>query len=103
MKGTSKLPHFEMVIPEKIIGRTTVTNLQSGLLYGYVGQVNYIVERMKEEMGESQVPVVATGGFAHLIAQESKVIDHIDGLLTLKGIRMVYDKNFGPRGEARAV
>jgi type III pantothenate kinase len=103
VKGTSKLPHFEMVIPEKIIGRTTVTNLQAGLLYGYVGQVNYIVERMKEEMGEPQVPVVATGGFAHLIAQESKVIDHIDGLLTLKGLRMIYEKNHSFQGEARAV
>ena len=102
VKGTSKLPHFEMVIPEKIIGRSTVTNLQSGLLYGYVGQVNYIVERMREEMGEPNATVVATGGFAHLIAQESKTIQHIDGLLTLKGLRMVYEKNFSPQ-EARAV
>ncbi len=103
VKGTSKLPHFEMVIPEKIIGRSTVTNLQAGLLYGYVGQVNYIVERMKVEMGEPGAIVVATGGFAHLIAQESQVIDHIDGLLTLKGIRMIYEKNYGPHGDARAV
>ncbi len=103
VKGTSKLPHFEMVIPEKIIGRSTVTNLQAGLLYGYVGQVEYIVGRMKEEMGEQQVPVVATGGFSHLIAQETKIIDHIDGLLTLKGIRMVYDKNFGPNRETRTI
>ncbi len=103
VKGTSKLPHFEMVIPEKIIARSTITNLQSGLLYGYVGQVNYIVERMKEEMGEKQVPVIATGGFAYLIAQESKVIDHIDGLLTLKGIRLVYEKNFGAQKDAQPV
>ncbi len=103
VKGTSKLPHFEMQLPEKLIGRTTVTNLQSGLLYGYVGQVNYIVERMKEEMGEPKAPVVATGGFAPLIARESRLIDHIDSLLTLKGIRMVYERNFGPHGEARAV
>lgn len=103
VRGTSRLPHFELIIPEKIIARTTITNLQAGLLYGYVGQVNYIVERMKEEMGEPHARVVATGGFAHLIVQESKVIDHIDGLLTLKGIRMVYEKNYGPQAEARAV
>ncbi|MDD3571845.1 MAG: type III pantothenate kinase [Eubacteriales bacterium] len=99
VKGTSKLPHFEMVIPDKIIARTTITNLQSGLLYGYVGQVNYIVAQMREEMGEPYAKVVATGGFAHLIAQRSEVIDHIDGLLTLKGIRMVYEKNRDPHAQ----
>ena len=59
--GTSKLPHFELNLPDKVIGRSTITNLQSGLLYGYVGQVNYLVSRMKQEMGESRVAVVATG------------------------------------------
>lgn len=93
--GTSKLPHFELNLPEKVIGRTTITNLQSGLLYGYVGQVNYLVERFKEEMGESQVAVVATGGFASQIAGQSDAIQHVDALLTLKGVRMIYEKNFG--------
>ena len=92
--GTSKLPHFELNLPEKVIGRNTITNLQSGLLYGFVGQVNYLVERMKQEMGESQAAVVATGGFANLVADQSDAIQHVDSVLTLKGVRMIYEKNF---------
>ena len=92
--GTSKLPHFELNLPEKVIGRSTITNLQSGLLYGYVGQVNYLVNRMKEEMGEEQVNVVATGGFAHAVASQSDAIQHVDSLLTLKGVRTIYEKNY---------
>jgi type III pantothenate kinase len=92
--GTSKLPYFELNLPEKVIGRTTIANLQSGLLYGYVGQVNYLVSRMKEEMDAPDVPVVATGGFAAQIAKESDVIEHVDSLLTLSGVRMIYERNF---------
>lgn len=93
VSGTSKLPHFELNMPEKVIGRTTITNLQSGLLHGYVGQVKYIVERMKEEMEEPDATVVATGGFAIQIARESQAIQHVDSLLTLKGLRLIYEKN----------
>jgi len=92
--GTSKLPHFELNLPEKVINRTTITNLQAGLLYGYVGQVSYLVERMKQEMGEKHVTVVATGGFASAIARQSDAIEHVDSLLTLKGVRMIYEKNY---------
>lgn len=93
VSGTSKLPHFELSMPDQVISRTTVTNLQSGLLYGYIGQVNYIVERMKEELGDPRVQVVATGGLALLVADRSKAIDKLDGLLTLKGLRIIYEKN----------
>ncbi|MGI6725804.1 MAG: type III pantothenate kinase [Christensenellales bacterium] len=92
--GTAKLPHFELNLPDKVINRTTITNLQAGLLYGYVGQVSYLVERMKQEMGESRATVVATGGFASVIAQQSDAIEQVDNLLTLKGVRMIYEKNF---------
>ncbi len=91
--GTSKLPNFELVMPEKVIAKTTVSNLQSGLLYGYVGQVNYLIERMKHELGEPDAKVVATGGLSRLIAAETHAIDHIDGLLTLKGLRIIHEKN----------
>lgn len=94
VSGTSKLPHFELNLPERVIGRTTIANLQSGLLYGYVGQVSYLVDRMKQEMGESAAAVVATGGFATQIAAQSDAIEHVDSLLTLKGIRMIYEKNY---------
>ncbi len=93
VSGTSKLPHFELVMPEKVIAKTTVSNMQAGVLFGYVGQVDYIVERMKAELGEARARVVATGGLARLIASESRAIDHIDGLLTLKGLRIIYEKN----------
>lgn len=91
--GTSKLPHFELIMPEHVIAKTTVTNLQAGVLYGYVGQVNYIVNRMKAELRDPDAVVVATGGLSRLIATQSNVIDHIDGLLTLKGLRIIYEKN----------
>ena len=93
VSGTSKLPHFELVMPETVISKTTITNLQGGVLYGYVGQVNYIVERMKDELNAPDAVVVATGGLARLIAAESQAIQHIDGLLTLKGLRLIFEKN----------
>lgn len=95
VSGTSKLPYFELNMPEKVIGRSTITNLQSGILHGYVGQVNYLVSRMREEMDAPDAAVVATGGFATQIARESDAIAHIDSLLTLKGIQLIYEKNFG--------
>ena len=58
-----------------------------------MGQVEYLIHRMKEEMGEKDIKVVATGGFSHLIAGETNVIDLIDGRLTLKGLKILYDKN----------
>lgn len=91
--GAAKLPHVELIMPERVIGRTTVANLQSGLVFGYVGQVDYLVRRIREEMNEENATVVATGGMARLIASQSQVIEHIDGLLTLKGLRMIYEKN----------
>ena len=93
VSGTAKLPHFELVMPEKVIGKTTVGNLQSGVINGYVGQVIYLVNEIRKEMGYPNAKVIATGGMARLIAQKSGVIDHIDGLLTLKGLRLIYEKN----------
>ncbi len=91
--GTAKLPHFELVLPEKVIGRTTVTNLQSGVINGYVGQVIYLIDRIRQEMGCPDAKVVATGGMARLIASQTARIDHIDGRLTLKGLRLIWEKN----------
>ena len=93
MSGTAKLPHFELVMPERVIGKTTVANLQSGVINGYVGQVIYLVNEIRREMGCPNAQVIATGGMARLIAGKSGVIDHIDGLLTLKGLRLIYEKN----------
>jgi len=90
--GTAKLPRFELTRPEHVIGRSTLTNLQSGMYYGYVGLVTNIVRKLKQELGK-EATVVATGGMAVMVAEESKVIDKLDGLLTLKGLRLIYERN----------
>lgn len=90
----AKLPKIDLVKPDTVIGRNTVSSMQSGLIYGYVGQVDYIVNRMRQEMNEPNAKVVATGGLARLIASESKTIGEINGLLTLEGLRIIYEKNY---------
>lgn len=89
----SKLPRIELSKPEYVIGRNTVSNLQSGIVYGHIGQVEYIVNRMKMEMNEENIKVVATGGLSRLIAGESDAIDEINAQLTLDGLRIIYDRN----------
>lgn len=89
----AKLPRIELAKPDTVIGRNTVVSMQSGIVYGYVGQVDYIVKRMKKEMKEDNIKVIATGGIARLIASESETIDEINGLLTLEGLRIIYERN----------
>lgn len=91
--GAAKLPRVEIVKPESSIGRNTVSNMQAGIFYGYVGQINHIIAKMKEELGLPNVRVIATGGLSRLIASDTNAIDVIDGLLTLKGLRIIYEKN----------
>ncbi len=92
---TAKLPKVEIAKPDKVIGKNTVNSIQSGFIYGYIGLVDYILERMISEMSEdgTKVNIVATGGFGNLIANESKYIKKIDGLLTLDGLRIIYERN----------
>lgn len=91
--GAAKLPRIEIIKPDQVIGKTTVSNMQSGIFYGYVGQINHIVTKMREELDLPRTRVIATGGLARLIATDSHAIDVIDGLLTLKGLRMIYERN----------
>jgi len=93
VSGAAKLPRVELIKPDNIIGRNTVANIQAGLVYGLVGQIDYIVRRIKRELQDDSVRVVATGGLATLISSESKIIDVLDGLLTLKGLRILYERN----------
>ncbi len=93
VSGTAKLPHFELNIPERAIGRNTVANLQSGIIFGYVGQIDYLVRRFQREMNVASCRVIATGGMSRLIASLSETITDVDGLLTLKGMRIIWEKN----------
>jgi type III pantothenate kinase len=92
----AKLPKVELVKTEFIIGKNTISSMQSGLVFGYIGQVEYIIEKMKEEMfktEEKEPYVVATGGLAKLIAKDSKSVDRIEPFLTLEGLRIIYENN----------
>jgi len=89
----SKLPRVELVEPQRIIGRNVVTSMQSGLYYGYVGQVEYLVARMKSEMKEENIKVVATGGLAKFMASHCHCIDEVNRMLTLEGLKDVYHMN----------
>ena len=93
----SKLPRIELVKTPKIICRNTVSAMQAGIYYGFVGQIDEIVNRIKEELNEPNVKVIATGGLATLIAKSSKTIDVVDPMLTLKGLLVLYEKNRNDR------
>jgi type III pantothenate kinase len=88
----ARLPKVDFIEPETVIGKTTVASLQSGLVYGFAGQVDGIVEHMRGELGDG-APAIATGGLAELIAPHSKTIEKVDPLLTLDGLRLVWDRN----------
>ena len=89
----AKLPKVELVRPNKVIGKNTIESMQSGIVYGYSGQVKYIVNKMKKEMKEDNIKVIATGGLARMIAQGINVIDEVDSFLTLFGLNCIYKKN----------
>ena len=73
--------------------KNTTTSMQSGLVYGYIGQIEYIVKKVKEEMQCDDLKVIATGGLAKIIQDGTSVIEKYDGILTLKGLALIYEKN----------
>jgi type III pantothenate kinase len=97
----SKLTRVEIAKPRHVIGRTTVASMQSGLVHGFVGQVDHIVARIKDEMvaerltglSPQDIRVIATGGMARLIAPESASIREVNPLLTLEGLRIIHEMN----------
>ena len=96
----SKLSSVEIVRPPNVIGRNTVHNLQSGMVFGYAGMVDTMVRRMRKELGED-ARVVATGGLAGLIAAETETIERVEPFLTLEGLRLIYTRNRDPGGGSR--
>ncbi|MCD8018033.1 MAG: type III pantothenate kinase [Clostridiales bacterium] len=88
----AKLPEIEIKKPDTILAKETVTSMQAGLFYGYVGQTEYIIRKIIEESGFENVKVVATGGLGKMIAEATDCIDYYDASLTLKGLQLIYDK-----------
>ena len=89
---TSKLPRVQVERPTRVIGTNTVHSMQSGLFWGYVGLVDGIAARCKAELG-GEVPCVATGGLANLVSGDSQEIDRVDDYLTLRGLRILWERN----------
>lgn len=93
VSGTAKLPRVEIEAPKSVIATNTVTNMQAGIVFGFAGLVEYIVKRIKRELGAKKVLTIATGGFSETIAKETACIDVIDKMLTLNGLKYLYNLN----------
>lgn len=91
-RHAAKLPRIDLVRPKTTVGRNTVTSMQAGCVFGFAGQVDGIVDRMREEFNSTPT-VVATGGLAELISAESKTIQSVNPLLTLQGLQIIYERN----------
>jgi type III pantothenate kinase len=96
---TARLPRVDIRKPQRVIGTNTVASMQSGLFYGYLALVDGIIERLLPEMGDN-ARVIATGGLASLIGDHSEYIKHVDDLLTLEGLKIIYERN-RPSGAKR--
>lgn len=92
-EDTAKLPEIEIKKPKSILATETVSSMQAGLVYGQIGQTEYIINKVKEETGYKNLKVVATGGLGRIIANETDTIDVYDSALTLDGLKIIYDKN----------
>lgn len=91
--GAAMLPAIEIRKPASILAKETISSMQAGLVYGAIGQTEYIVQKIKEESGYENIKVVATGGIGKIIAEEARCIDVYDQDLTLTGLRLIYNKN----------
>lgn len=91
-KGAARLPEIEIKTPESILATNTITSMQAGLMYGVIGETKYIIEQMKKETGFEDMKVVATGGLGKMISREVPEINCFDDTLTLKGLRIIYEK-----------
>ena len=88
----ARLMRVDFTEPPAVIGKTTVHSLQSGLVYGFAGQVDRIVEEIRGELG-AEAPAIATGGLAEIVGPHSRTIERVDADLTLEGLRLVWELN----------
>ncbi len=91
-EDAAKLPEIEIRKPSSILAKETISSMQAGLIYGQIGQTEYIINKTKEETGWHHMKVIATGGLGKIIASETKAIDIYDPNLTLQGLRLIYNK-----------
>lgn len=89
------LPRIDLVRPRSPIGRDTISNMQSGIVFGVAGMVDGLVRRIRDALGDPHAPAIATGGLAPLFAREAETIDEIDPFLTLTGLRIIYERSLG--------
>ncbi len=92
-EDTAKLPEIEIKKPKSILARETISSMQAGLVYGQIGQTQYIINQVKKETGYDNLKVVATGGLGRIIADETDAIQIYNRDLTLEGLRIIYEKN----------
>lgn len=92
-EDTAKLPEIEIMKPKSILAQETISSMQAGLVYGQIGQTEYIIRKVKEETGSQNMKVVATGGLGSIISIETDLINIYDRTLTLDGLRIIYEKN----------
>lgn len=90
---TAKLPDIEIKVPKTILAQETITSMQAGLMFGQIGQTEYIIRKVREESGLRNMKVVATGGLGRMIAEATGTIDVYDAVLILDGLRLIYEKN----------
>lgn len=91
-QDAAKLPKIEIKRPENVLGKDTISSMQAGLVYGHIGQTEYIIRKVQEEAGLSEMKVVATGGLGKIIFDETDAIQYYDPNLTLKGLNILYNK-----------
>ena len=100
-EDTAKLPEIEIKKPDSILAKETISSMQAGLVYGQIGQTEYIIRQTKKEANLGEIKVVATGGLGRIIASETSLIDIYDPNLTLKGMNLIYKKQNRKSGRIR--
>lgn len=94
-RNAAQLPNIAIKKPDTILAKDTVTSMQAGLVYGYIGQVDYIIRKMKREIGgDEDIKVIATGGYGRMFLDEVSAINIFDPQLALKGLKIIHDKNY---------